>query len=170
MDKNFNYPQNDGWLFIYKFYFNFICKSSFLRKIIKSYFKISSLEKYKDGLLYKFLAVNLFGKIIPTGGILIRRLTHSSMKPYTLAGCSLKSAKEFWYRACIFEALHFPFFITVVFLSIDRYLSGHLNYAIENMIINLFLNIYPMLHHRHTRFRIERLINLKKPFIKRENV
>ena len=40
------------------------------------------------------------------------------MQPYTLRRASLAGARDFYYRACVFEALHMPFFVALVFLAV----------------------------------------------------
>ncbi len=104
------------------------------------------------------LGVHLFGAVIPTGGIAIRRVTKARMAPYTLAAHSLRAARAFYYRACVFEALHMPFALTLGWLAIDRAMNGRPDLALENTVINVAVNVYPMLHHRRTRTRIVRLL------------
>jgi hypothetical protein len=82
------------------------------------------------------------------------------MVPYTLAGTSLRAARAFFFRACIFEALHLTPMLLLLGLSAQRLLEGRPELALENTLINLVVNIYPILHHRHTRLRILRLLGL----------
>jgi len=107
---------------------------------------------------YRTLGVSHFGKFLPTGGIAIRRLTGSRMAPYTLRATSLRAAREFFYRTCVFELLHLPFFLTLLSLSGYRLLTGRADLALENLAVNLLFNIYPIMHHRNTRFRIVALL------------
>lgn len=116
--------------------------------------------------MYKLLGVHLFGAVIPTGGIVVRRMTKARMSPYTLAGSSLGAARAFYYRACVFEALHLPFLLALAALAAHRAASGRLDLAIEDMVINLAANVYPVMHHRRTRLRIACLLdrrNRRKP-------
>jgi hypothetical protein len=80
------------------------------------------------------------------------------MRPYTLSAPTIRAARDFYYRACVFEALHLPFAVALLLITIDRFVAGQVDYALENMILNLVVNIYPMLHHRNTRRRILRLL------------
>ncbi len=80
------------------------------------------------------------------------------MAPYTLAGSSLRAARNFYYRACVFEVLHLPFFLVLVFLALDRATHGRVDLALEDTAINLLFNAYPMMHHRRTRTRIVQLL------------
>ncbi len=80
------------------------------------------------------------------------------MAPYTLAGSSIRAARDFYYRTCVFEALHMPFFLTLVGLAIHRASIGRIDFAIQNTMINLLVNLYPMMHHRRTRARIVKLL------------
>jgi hypothetical protein len=80
------------------------------------------------------------------------------MAPYTLAGSSLRAAREFYYRTCVFEALHLPFLLVLVALALHRQSIGRTDLAVENTIVNLIANVYPIMHHRRTRGRIARLL------------
>ena len=51
-----------------------------------------------------------------------------------------------------------PFFLTLVGLAIHRASIGRIDYAIDNTVVNLLVNLYPMMHHRRTRTRIVRLL------------
>ena len=95
-----------------------------------------------------------FGRFIPTGGIRVRRATGAAMRPYTLHRTSLRGARDFYYRACVFEALHLPFFVALVLLAAQRFSIGRTDYAVQESVMNLVVNLLPMLHHRHTRARI----------------
>ncbi len=86
------------------------------------------------------------------------------MRPYTLAGTSLASARAFYYRACVFESLHLPFLLTLVGLSLDRAMNGRPDLALEDAVVNLVANVYPVMHHRRTRMRIARLLNLGRAY------
>lgn len=157
------FPVADGWGGVYRTFERLAPRKSRRRRVICRYFYPTPLERWRGGLAFRFLGVHLFGAVIPTGGFLIRRMTGARMAPYTLAGASLGAARAFYYRACIFEALHTPFFLALVALSIQRAASGRPDLALENTLINIFLNLLPMLHHRRTRARIVRLLARRRP-------
>lgn len=152
------YPIDDGWSWIYRFYEKYVYPRPRLRHLVRVYFRPNRLERFGHGRIYKLLGVSVFGKIIPTGGILIRRVTGSRMKPYTLSATSLRAAHDFFYRTCVFEGLHLPFFLAMLVLTAKRFLTGQLDLAVENFLLNLLMNVYPMMHHRNTRLRIARLL------------
>ena len=148
------FPGRDGWGRFYRFYQTAIKPNSSLRGLVCGYFWPARWESR----IYRLLGVRQFGKIVPTGGIAVRRITRSRMAPYTLSGTSVGAARDFFYRTCIFEMLHLPFLVTLLGLSIHRYLIGRPDLALENLAINLLFNIYPIMHHRNTRIRIVRLL------------
>jgi len=80
------------------------------------------------------------------------------MAPYTLTGSSVRAAREFYYRTGVFESLHLPFLLAMVVLALLRALEGRWDLALENTVINLALNVYPIMHHRRTRTRIVGLL------------
>jgi hypothetical protein len=124
------------------------------RKAVCTYFTPSKFELAGEGRFYRWLGVPQFGRIIPTGGIAIRRATGARMVPYTLARSTESAARDFYYRACVFESLHLPFFVALLLLAAQRASVGRVDYAIQETLLNLLVNIYPMLHHRNTRRRI----------------
>ena len=152
-------PYTDGWGWSYRSFEWLAPSGHILRRVLCRYFYPNAVELWRRGLLYELLGVRLFGRVIPTGGILVRRLTKARMTPYTLSGTSLAAARAFYYRACVFESLHLPFLLTLIFLSLDRAANGRADLAIENTVVNLVANVYPVMHHRRTRMRIVRLLN-----------
>lgn len=108
--------------------------------------------------MYRLLGVHLFGAVIPTGGIAIRRLTGARMAPYTLERSTLRSARAFYYRTCVFESLHLPFLVALLGITIARGAAGQLGLAAQDMAVNLAFNVFPIMHHRRTRTRIVALL------------
>jgi hypothetical protein len=153
------FPYDDGWGWLYRTFETLAPRGHFLQRVLCRYFYPNALEMWRGGLLYKLSGVHLFGKIIPTGGVLVRRVTKARMAPYTLAGISLEDARAFYYRACVFETLHLPFLLTLLLLSVYRAANGRLDLALENSVVNLVANVYPVMHHRRTRMRIVQLLN-----------
>jgi hypothetical protein len=82
------------------------------RRFVCRYFAPSRPELAGNARLFRLLGVGVFGRFIPTGGIAVRRATGAAMKPYTLHRRSLQGARDFYYRTCVFEALHLPFFLS----------------------------------------------------------
>jgi hypothetical protein len=81
------------------------------------------------------------------------------MAPYTLGGNSLRGARAFYYRTCVFEALHLPFLLTLLALAGVRAAGGRWDLAVEDTAVNLLFNVYPIMHHRRTRTRIVELLS-----------
>lgn len=155
------YPSADGWAWLYGMYSRLGRAYPRVRNTVRAYFQPTALESACEGRLFRLLGVPWFGRIIPTGGITVRRLTGARMTPYTLEGTSLRAAGNFFYRACVFEALHLPFFLALLALSIYRWSTGRPDLAAKNMLVNVLVNLYPILHHRHTRTRIDRLLRIR---------
>ena len=152
-------PADDGWGWLYRVFDRLAPPGSRRRRATCGWFYPTRLERWRAGQVYRLLGVHRFGAIIPTGGILVRRLTGAKMAPYTLAGSSLRAAKAFYYRACVFEALHTPFFLALVVLAAVQWRRGRPDLALQDTAVNLVANAFPMLHHRRTRARIVQLAN-----------
>jgi hypothetical protein len=150
------FPESDGWARLYR---RFARLAPAVQRAVCRYFWPTTLERWRGGKFYDVLGVGLFGSVIPTGGIRVRRLTKSRMAPYTLSGTSVAGARAFYYKTCVFEFLHLPFFLALVGLAIHRALIGRVDLALENTAVNLLFNIYPIMHHRRPRMRIVRLLS-----------
>ena len=81
------------------------------------------------------------------------------MRPYTLGGSSLRAARSFYYRACAFEAVHLPFLLALLGLTLHHALNDRLDLVLELSLVNLAANVFPVMHHRRTRMRIVRLLD-----------
>ena len=154
------YPRNDGWSWLYHFYTKFIRPLKSIDRIVRGYFFPTRFEEWKHGEIYRRLGVDHFGRWIPTGGVNIRRATGQPMRSYTLSGVSINAAREFFYRSCVFELLHLPFALTLFLLASHRFWIGRPDLALENLLVNLVVNVYPIMHQRYTRVRITRLLRL----------
>lgn len=152
-------PNSDGWGWLYRAFDSVAPPASRLRRAVCAYFAPKGIEVANDGRIFRLLGVAAFGRIIPTGGVLVRRMTGARMRPYTLAATTRTAAKDFYYRTCVFETLHLPFFLALMAISIDRIMSGRIEHAAQDIAINLCINVYPILHHRNTRRRILRLLS-----------
>ena len=162
-------PTYDGWGWLYRTFDRLAPPGSALRSVLCAYYTPTRLETVGRGCIYRWLGVPKFGRIVPTGGINIRRATGARMAPYTLSGPSIRAARDFYYRACVFETLHLPFFLTLAALASHRFLIGRVDWAIQETVINLAVNFYPMLHHRNTRRRILALLSRHQRQIKKQN-
>lgn len=155
-------PDDDGWGWLYRAFEAVAPPNSAVRRIVCGYFAPSRLERARDGLLFRALGVPRFGRFLPTGGIAVRRATGARMAPYTLSANSLAAARDFYYRACVFEALHLPFFLALAALALHRASIGRIDWAVQETVLNLLVNGYPILHHRDTRRRIVELLGRRK--------
>ena len=154
-------PRGDGWAWLYDAFAKVAPRGSRVRTLVCAYFRPARWEMVASSAVYRWAGVAAFGRFIPTGGIGIRRLTGAEMRPYTFHRGSLAGTRDFYYRACVFEALHMPFFLALIGLAVQRYTVGRVDYAAQEPLINLLVNLLPMLHHRHTRARILRLLSRK---------
>lgn len=151
-------PRTDGWGALYRLLDRLAPRGSRLRRIVCWYFWPKEIELATNGRLYRSLGVAHFGRVIPTGGVAIRRLIGARMAPYTLRGASISAARDFYYRTCAFEAAHSPFMLALLVLTGYQLALGRFDLAVSDMLVNLGVNIYPIMHHRHTRVRITNIL------------
>jgi hypothetical protein len=157
------WPSGDGWGWLYRIFDRLAPPTGWLRRVVCRYFWPNDWERAGGGGLYRLLGVHWFGRVIPTGGITIRRLTGQKMAAYTLRGPSVGAARDFYYRTCVFEALHLPFLAAMAALTLRQLVLGRLDLALQDTVVNLLFNIYPILHHRRTRGRIVDLLAAAAP-------
>lgn len=153
------YPKEDGWGWLYRFFDRVAPPGGSCRRVVCGYFWPKSFERWRRGLLYRSIGVHVFGALLPTGGSRIRRLTGARMLPYTLAGSSVGAARAFFYKTCVFETLHLPFLVALIGLAIHRASIDRFDLALQNTLVNLVANVYPIMHHRCTRARIVELVS-----------
>jgi hypothetical protein len=155
-------PADDGWGGVYRLFERLAPPGSAARHRVCGYFWPTRWERAGGGRIYRLLGVTHFGRVIPTGGVAVRRLTGATMGPYTLRGSSLGAAREFYYRACAFETMHLPFLLALLAITVQRLLEGRIDLAVQDMGVNLAFNIYPIMHHRNTRQRITGLLERRE--------
>ncbi|MHC4179420.1 MAG: glycosyl-4,4'-diaponeurosporenoate acyltransferase CrtO family protein [Planctomycetota bacterium] len=151
-------PDDDKWQAFYRLYYRCVRPVPVFRALVRWYFLPRGLEAWNKGAIYRFLGVAAFGRIIPTGGVRIRRITGAGMVDYTLQCTTLASARKFFFRACAFEAAHSLVFISVSVVVVICCVLGRTHLAVGGTVANLVVNAYPMLLQRYTRVRILRLL------------
>ncbi len=155
------HPGNkDGYEWLQRFDSDQLQQWPLIRRILLLYYAPSPCETAGHGSIYRALGVHRFGRYLPTGGIAIRNLTGKKMQAYTLKSKTLAAVREFRYKSCLFETLHMPFFIALTWRALWWYFAmDNVRLAIELMVVNAIFNIYPMMHQRYTRVRIQKLLN-----------
>jgi len=162
MEKTQERKPKDGYEWLERFDSDRLKKHPLVRRLLIFYFAPFRFETYRDGVIFRMLGVHRFGRYLPTGGIVIRRITGKKMQAYTPKGLSLDALAEFRYKSCLFETLHMPFFIALTWRALWWvFAMGSLGLAVELMVVNAVFNIYPMMHQRYTRVRIARLLAMK---------
>jgi hypothetical protein len=154
-------PRDDGWRWLYAVFSRLARSNDLFRRALCGYFWPKGFEIWAESKVYKALGVGHFGRLIPTGGVLVRRITKARMAAYTLSGTSIRAAQAFYYRTCVFEFLHLPFFLALLSLSFYQLSVGRPDLAIEDSVVNMAANVYPIMHHRHTRARIVRILSMR---------
>lgn len=72
------------------------------------------------------------------------------------------AARAFFYRTCVFETAHLPFLLLLIGLTVHRASIGRFDLAVQNTVVNLVVNAYPIMHHRRTRTRIVELLGRRR--------
>lgn len=117
------------------------------------YFKPRKAERWKDGLLYKFLGVHFFKKVVPTLGSYVSRLIR--FRPIAHASDRKKALEEYEPATRIFESIHLGLQATLYnFNLINAISEGDIDKTISWGALSLCFNIYPIMLQRYNRARI----------------
>ena len=79
---------------------------------------------------------------------------------YNLMNFTILGLKEFEYQSRINEIKHIIIAILMAFISIGLYCVHDLTKALLSLVLNIFLNIYPICLQRYNRTRINRILNI----------
>ena len=134
----------------------------FIRRFITAYFLPNKVEQYRRGLIYRLLGIQFIAWIIPTGGMLWRRLFKWKGWSFAMDGSSLKAAGEYRYSICVFEILHTVVLIIMIPDGIWAIKAGYTDGILKFVLAGLLMNGYPILLQRYNRVRIQYLLDKAK--------
>jgi hypothetical protein len=125
-----------------------------LQKVSACYFKPRPIELRNQGKIYECLGVRFFKKWVPTSGEVVTRLRGINRLKITETGSRRKALEIFELQTRKWEWRHL---ISAIFLFIWAIIGG-LYFDIKHfyipIIINVFVNLYPILVQRYNRVRI----------------
>ncbi|MFZ1807796.1 MAG: hypothetical protein WAU36_11260 [Cyclobacteriaceae bacterium] len=126
---------------------------TFIKKITEAYFKPRTFESHRTGSIYEFIGIKTYKKYLPTTGDIVRRWR--KIKQIKLNGTS-KAQELYKYERQTrkYEWRHLIGFIVFILLTlmIERTLTL-LDWFIL-IILNLLINVFPILLQRHNRIRL----------------
>jgi hypothetical protein len=129
-----------------------------IRCPIVRYFRPFWFETYRKGLVYRLLGIRLVAYLIPTGGLLWRRLFKWKGWSFALVGPSIRAAGEFRYSTCVFESLHLGALLLMLPDGIRAIHTGCQDGLLKFGLAGLLMNGYPLLLQRYNRVRIQHLL------------
>jgi len=122
------------------------------KTILNWYFAPKFFEK--NGTIYRLLGIHIFKRFLPTGGDYILRLSRTRL----IKKGSVEELVHYETEARIFEALHFVMGILMMLP-----LLGGLNpFSFSFFVVNLMVNIYPVMVQRYNRIRILNILSRRK--------
>jgi hypothetical protein len=96
--------------------------------------------------------------VIPTGGLLWRRLFHWDGWSFALGGSSVRRARAYRYNTCVFEILHLSALVLMIPDGLWAISVGYTDGILKFVLAGLLMNGYPLLLQRYNRVRIQRLL------------
>jgi hypothetical protein len=130
-----------------------------VRATIAAYFRPRKIERYRGGILYRMLGIRLVAYLIPTGGLLWRRLFGWKGWSFALVGPSVRAASEYRYSTCVFELLHLTALLLMLPDGIRAIQVGYGDGILKFVLAGLVMNGYPLLLQRYNRVRIQTLLD-----------
>jgi hypothetical protein len=130
---------------------------SLLAELLSGYFNPSPIEQAGDGRLYRALGVPVWRRLLSPARAVLRGLARlaPSRRETRSAARALQDARD---GTCVIEALHLPFFLALLALSIYYLSAGAPQLALRYLALNLLLNGYPIMAQRYVRLQIDRLL------------
>jgi hypothetical protein len=128
------------------------------RAVAALYFRPTRIEQYRSGLIYRVLGIRFIALVIPTGGMLWRRLFRWDGWSFGLGASSLRRARDYRYNTCVFEMLHTGAFLLMLPDGIASIQSVYWDGILKFLIAGILFNIYPLMLQRYNRLRITNLI------------
>ena len=126
---------------------------SFEPKLDSSYFTLKNWEL--QGRVYEYMGVGYFRKLLVLVG------WEKLNKPKNPVNKNLESLKSLEYKTRQSEFGHFVIGIVVLMVYIDVAVRYGFMDSIWLLVLNILLNIYPILVQRYNRPRLRRLIQQK---------
>ena len=126
-------------------------RSSFLYRLIELYLTPRFWER--NGKLYKFLGIKVFKKYVPTSGDYVRRRFGA-----TLLIKNIEDVREYEKNTRVLELAHITFFLVTVPLMVLYLILGAVGPFWSLVVVNLLVNIYPVMLQRYNRARIYKII------------
>jgi len=129
-----------------------------MQKILDSWFDPKSFEKNPG--LYEKLGVRLFKKYMPTSGDLIYRLVWKKLGANDLVKPNdINSLRKFEYYTRVYESIHLTFLAIGSAVIAAELQANTIEATTFNMLLQIMLNIYPILVQRYNRGRLYSTIN-----------
>lgn len=118
-----------------------------MKKIWENYFKTNEIEK--NNKIYRILGVPIFKRVV------MKLVMSGKVSNYNLMEYSIKGLKEYEYQTRNNEFKHLLFCILMLIITIGLLYIGDYVKAVVSLILNIVVNIYPILLQRYNRIRIE---------------
>ena len=135
---------------------------SLRQSISQWYFKPRAWETYNRGAVYVHLGVRIYKKYLPTSGDLITRAR--GIKRLKVAGLGRRAALErHRNQTCVWEWRHLISAILLQSWAIFAWLKFGVAKFWVSTVINIFVNIYPIMLQRFTRARIKLCLGKMQP-------
>jgi hypothetical protein len=129
-----------------------------LAELLRGYFNPTPIEQAGDGRLYRILGVPVWRRLLSPARAALRSLTARPAASVWAARPAVKRLQDARDGTCVIEALHLPFFLALLGLSIYHLIGGVPELALRYLALNLLANAYPIMAQRYVRLQIDQLL------------
>lgn len=124
------------------------------------YFRPKAFENRQDGKVYEKLGVRFYKKYVPTGGNYFKE--RINFRPITNAASKEKGLEWLLSFTRSAEFVHVLLFAFTFVVSVSALFRGEFRGAFVSTLINLIVNIYPIMLQRYNRVKIIKVLaNIK---------
>lgn len=123
------------------------------------YLQIRAFEIQDNGKTYAKLGARIYKKWVPTSGEVITRLRGINRLKIVASGSRKKALENHKELTRIWEWRHFISAVALFLWAIGAGLLIGIEHFYTSIVINIFVNIYPIIVQRYNRIRISILVS-----------
>lgn len=128
-------------------------------KLSEWYFQPRPFELHRDGRVYVLLGARIYKKFVPTSGDIVTRLRGIDRLKIVQSGSRRQALENYEKQTRKWEWRHLVSAVLLQAWAVGAEIAyGNHNFLIST-VINLFVNLYPIIVQRYNRVRITHILS-----------
>ncbi|WP_409079701.1 hypothetical protein [Salibacter sp.] len=119
---------------------------------------------------YEKIGIRTFKYLVPTCGDLWIKLYQRIFKKKVSLTTTRKKAVHFATMTQVYELIHYFGFALLLTINIIVLLQGKINSTIWIFLMNIVVNLYPIILNRYNRIRLSKIYDIKKKELNLSNI